>query len=230
MRKAVFLYDVTGIAARPWLAAGYECWLFDGQHEEGVTRQGNLIKVGMWFDSGRINEHAQYIKSLVGDAVIIIGFPECTDLTVAGARHWESKRKTDPDFQVKALELARLVEMTGNILKCAWCFENPVGALSTLYRKPDFMFNPCDYAGYLDADDPHPVYPDVYPVQDRYNKNTCIWSGNDFVQPVKLRIEPLFKDNPGWKYCGGKSVRTKNIRSATPRGFAEAVYIFNSPH
>lgn len=229
MRKAVFLYDMTGIAARPWLDAGYECWLFDGQHEAGVTRDGKLVKVGMWFHADRTVEHAAYIKSLVGDADIVIGFPECTDLTVAGARHWSAKKASDPEFQQKAVSLANLVSLTGDAFNCPWMFENPVGALSTLYRKPDFSFNPCDYAGYLPADTPHPLYPEVYPVQDRYNKNTCIWCGNGFVQPVKIRQEPLFKDNPGWKHCGGKSVRTKNIRSATPRGFAQAVYIFNSP-
>ena len=35
------------------------------------------------------------------------------------------------------------------------------------------------------------------------------------------------KNNPGWKKCGGKSTRTKNIRSATPRGFAQAVFEAN---
>lgn len=29
---------------------------------------------------------------------------------------------------------------------------------------------------------------------------------------------------------GGKSERVKNIRSATPRGFAEAVFHANAPH
>lgn len=29
---------------------------------------------------------------------------------------------------------------------------------------------------------------------------------------------------------GGKSDRTKNIRSATPRGFARAVFLANAPH
>ena len=32
---------------------------------------------------------------------------------------------------------------------------------------------------------------------------------------------------PAWK-LGGKSLRTKNIRSATPRGFAKAVFAANS--
>ena len=47
------------------------------------------------------------------------------------------------------------------------------------------------------------------------------WGGGA-VMPEKKRIEPISKDNPGWKKCGGKSLRTKNIRSATPRGFAKA--------
>jgi len=35
-------------------------------------------------------------------------------------------------------------------------------------------------------------------------------------------------DFAGWKNCGGKSIKTKNIRSATPRGFAKAVFIANA--
>lgn len=78
-KRAVFLYDVTGIAARPWIDAGYECWLFDGQHPEGITREGNMVKVGMWFHHDRCEEHAEWIKSQVINAEIVIGFPECTD-------------------------------------------------------------------------------------------------------------------------------------------------------
>ena len=84
-----------------------------------------------------------------------------------------------------------------------------------------------DYAGYLPDDDAHPIYPDVYPGRDRYNKNTCIWCGGGFIEPERRRIEPEHKDNPGWKKCGGKSLKTKNIRSATPRGFAKAVFLEN---
>lgn len=29
---AIFLFDVTGIMARPWLDAGYECYIVDIQH------------------------------------------------------------------------------------------------------------------------------------------------------------------------------------------------------
>lgn len=224
MKKAIFLYDYTGLMAKPWIKAGYECWCFDGQHDPGVNRDGLHIKVGMWLHP----TSAEAISLIAGPGVsFVFGFPECTDLTVAGAKHWERKRNENPDFQANAMALCDLVRMVGEVYNCPWAFENPVGALSTLYRKPDFSFHPCDYAGYLAEDDEHPVYPDVYPGRDLYNKNTCIWSGNCFVEPEKRRIEPLHKDNPGWRKCGGKSLKTKNIRSATPRGFAAAVFEAN---
>ena len=229
MKRAVFLYDYTGLMAQPWLEAGYECWCFDGQHPEGITRDNLHVKVGMWFDADRTDEQAKIIAAMVGDNVaLVFGFPECTDLTVAGARHWAKKALANANFQINATQLADLVRKVGELCNSSWAFENPVGALSTLYRKPDFSFHPCDYAGYLPEDDVHPVYPEVYPGRDLYNKNTCIWCSASFNKPVKRRLEPISKDNPGWLYCGGKSKRTKNIRSATPRGFARAVFEANS--
>lgn len=90
MKKAVFLYDFTGLMAQPWLADNFECWLFDGQHAPGITREGNIVKVGMWFYPYGLEYQAATIKALVGDGVeVVFGFPECTDLTVAGAKHWK---------------------------------------------------------------------------------------------------------------------------------------------
>ena len=105
-----------------------------------------------------------------------------------------------------------------------------MGVMSSIWRKPDFIFNRCDYGGYLPEDDTHPAYPDVYPGRDAYNKGTCIWRGEGFREPVRRPVKPLHKANPGWAKCGGKSVRTKNIRSATPRGFSQAVFEANAPH
>lgn len=229
MKKAIFLYDYTGIMAQPWLDAGYECWLFDGQHEPGVNREGNLIKVGMWFDAYNTDKHTKYIADLVGDNVMFVfGFPECTDLTNAGSKHWKSKRNENPSFQDEAILLCDLVRKVGDKTNSPWGFENPVGVISSKYRKPDFIFNPCDYSGYLLDGDQHPIYPAIYPPQDRYNKRTCIWHGNGFAEPTKIHIPAIYKENPGWKKCGGKSLKTKNIRSATPRGFAKAVFLANS--
>lgn len=229
MKKAIFLYDVTGLMAQPWLSAGYECWLFDGQHPEGVTREGNLVKVGMWFHHDRIHDHAKTIEKMVGHGVaFVFGFPECTHLTVAGAKHFAKKAAVNPNFQQEAVDLAMLVPAVAHACSTlCWALENPVGVMSTLWRQPDFCFHPCDFGGYLPETDRHPKYPDVYPPRDAYNKKTCIWHGAFFERPGTKAIAPLSKNNPGWAKCGGKSTRTKNIRSATPRGFAQAVFEAN---
>jgi hypothetical protein len=226
--KAIFLFDVTCEMARPWLEAGFECFCFDGQHKNGITREGNLVKVGMYFEAYSKLAFAKRIYEVVGEGVcFVFGFPECTDLTNAGTRHQAEKRKFNPFFQLEAIELCDLVRCVAVLYGCPWGFENPKGAVSTQYRPYDFRFDPCDFGGYLPEDDIHPLYPEVYPPRDAYNKDTCIWCGLGFRMPKAKRIEPAQKENPGWKKCGGKSVRTKNIRSATPRGFAKAVFYAN---
>ncbi|HHZ97431.1 MAG TPA: Dcm methylase [Flavobacteriales bacterium] len=229
-KKAVFLFDYTGIMAKPWADAGYLCYCFDGQHPLGVSKSvhENILNVGMWFSNLDSRSDVEAIKKIVGDGVcIVFGFPECTDLTVAGARHFKAKYNKDPAFQHKAMQLVYLTVLVGDALCCKWGFENPVSIISTWYRKPDFKFNPCDYGFYLPLNDVNPIYPNIYPGNDAYNKKTCIWAGNGFKKPKFSRVEALYKDNPGWKKCGGKSLKTKNVRSATPRGFAQAVFESN---
>ena len=228
MKKAVFLYDYTGIMAQPWLEAGYECWCFDGQHKPGVERDGLHVKVGMWFDAYKTSEHVEQIKELVGDGVcFVFGFPECTDMAVSGAVHFAKKEKQNSAFQAEACELARLVMYVGDVFGCAWAAENPVSVLSTLWRKPDYSFHPYEYGGYLPNNDKHPQYPDHINPRDAYPKKTCIWSGNGFVMPNKKPVNVANGYSDQFLKLGGKSLKTKNIRSATPRGFAKAVFLAN---
>ncbi len=230
-KKAVFLYDLTGLMAQPWLDSGYECWLFDGQHPDGITRDGNLIKVGMWFDPNKVEDHVNEIVNIVGNNVkFVFGFPDCTDLAVSGAAHFEKKRKDNPLFQNDATRLAIMVELLGNTFDCKWGVENPVSVLSSTWRKPDFKFDPYEYGGYLPEHDAHPQYPNYIKPRDAYPKKTCIWCGNGFTQPDKLpvNVEPGYSDQHN--KLGGKSIKTKNIRSATPRGFAYATWMYNYDH
>lgn len=226
-KRAVFLFDYTGIMANPWLEAGYECWCFDGQHEPGIAKDGDYVKVGMWFDAYNTKKHVEEILNMVVNADIVIGFPECTDLAVSGAAHFKSKSEKNVAFQAEATELAKFVEYVGNTFNCPWMAENPVSVLSTLWRRPDFNFDPWEYGGYLPEDDIHPLYPEYIKPRDAYPKKTCIWSGNAFVMPETkpVKVEPGYSDQH--KKLGGKSLKTKNIRSATPRGFARAVFEFN---
>jgi hypothetical protein len=112
-----------------------------------------------------------------------------------------------------------------------YAIENPVSVLSTLWRKPNYTFNPCDYGGFIpEGQEVHPEFPDIIPARDAYKKKTCIWSGSGFIMPLRWPVPVESDNNPGWAKLGGKSGRTKYIRSLTPRGFAEAVFRANEVH
>lgn len=229
MKKAVFLYDYTGLAAQAWLDHGYQCFIVDAQHPAGVSldaERPGLVKVGLWLNRDAVTVTA--LTTLVGgDVAFLAGFPPCDDMAVSGARWFAEKLAKDPDCQKRAADRARLVEDLGLYWNCPWFAENPVSVLSTLWRKPNHTFEPWHYAGYLPPDDVHPAYPGIIPAQDRYPKQTCLWTGNGFVMPPKRPLPPLQAGNPGWTKLGGKSARTKEIRSATPRGFSLAVFESN---
>lgn len=240
--KAVFLFNRTMVMPQPWLDAGYEVYLFDGQFEQGVTTEGRVHKVGMWFDAARVNDHVEEIAAIVGEGVrFVCSFAECTFLTVTGARwlyHPDDKhlpvaeRRRHPSYpnrmndMADAVVLARMVEDVAKKLGTdCWMLENP--ALSFLikrWRPADHRFHPYEYGGYLPEDDVHPEYPHNYPPRDAYPKTTGIWCGEGFVMPYKIPVVPV----PGHFHQvtkgGGGTVKTKNMRSYTPRGFALATF------
>lgn len=228
MKKALFLYSCSGIMEDPWLKNGYEVWSFDGQHPTGITRDGNHVKVGMWFDAYDTAKHVSDIVNMVGEDVkFVFGFPECTHMAVSGAAHFAKKLKANPAIQAEAVELARLVMYLGEALDVPWGLENPVSVMSTIWRPSNYSFHPYEYGGYLPVNDVHPLYPEYIAARDAYPKKTCIWSGNGFVMPPKIPVPVSAGYSTQYQKLGGKSLKTKNIRSATPRGFAEAVYQYN---
>jgi len=228
MKTAIFMYDRSGIMAQPWLDNGYQCVLIDGQHEDGIHVDPDnplLIRWGMWieaWDTGLVTVGT--IREAFPDISFVFGFPECTDLAVSGAAHFKSKLAGDPAIQIKALANALLVKDLGVDADCPWAFENPVSVLSTLYRKPNFYFHPYEYGGWIEEEDAvHPCYPDYIAPRDAYPKKTGIWCGNGFQKPLAFPVTPEAGHSRQHKKLGGKSLKTKNIRSATPRGFALAV-------
>ncbi len=233
-------YDVTGEAVKPWADNGYECYIFDIQHPtdritEYTESGGSITKVyadlhdeATWLQLERIHSCA-YTPNGVA---LVMGFPVCTDLAVSGAKHWEKKRLNNPQFQHDAVGHAVRIKAFADYIDAPYMIENPVGALSTMWRKPDFYFHPYEYGGYItNGDATHPTYPDHIAPSDAYHKKTGIWCGNGFIIPVKYGVEPMPRDKFGmskqFSKLGGKSAKTKNIRSATPRGFAKAVHIQN---
>lgn len=193
MKKAIFLFDYTGLMAKAWADAGYQCFIFDGQHEMGVTidkGNPNILKVGMWFSTDPANDDVAKIIAITGtDIDLVFGFPECTQLAVSGAAHFAKKRGVNPNFQIEAMQLVHLVKNLGEALHAPWALENPVSVISSMWRKPNFAFHPYEYGGYLAADDVHPSYPEYIKPRDAYPKKTCIWSGNGFVEPRRIPVD-----------------------------------------
>lgn len=138
------------------------------------------------------------------DADAAFAFPPCTDVAVSGAR----------DFAKKGLR--RLIDALDVLDHCRrlcvgsrglWMLENPVSVFSSYWRKPDHTFDPCDYG-------------------DPWTKKTCLWVGGGFVMPPKNRVEPVKGSKMHLMPPGDDRA---NERSATPPGFALAVFEANSP-
>ncbi len=99
-----------------------------------------------------------------------------------------------------------------DLFDCPYMIENPMSTISTYWREPDHKFNPSGYSGYVDG-------------KEDYTKQTWLWTGGGFEMPPRQRGGDLF-DMPDLTYIHHQSpgAERKNIRSATPMGFAAAVF------
>ncbi|UGO53640.1 putative DNA cytosine methyltransferase [Citrobacter phage vB_CfrD_BlueShadow] len=224
------LFDGSGYAALPWAERGHKvlCFNFDGadhgDYQSVRVTHPNIVYLNEWI--GLSFQHNAMMR-VFGTPDFIIAFPPCTDLAVSGSRHFAAKRERDPDFQKKAVETAKIAANIADRFNVPYIIENPVSVLSSMWRQPDFIFHPCAFGDLLPEDDKHPHFPEIIPARDAYTKKTCLWTGNGFVMPDTNAVLPTGNNNPGWQKLGGKSKRTKLIRSLTPRGFALAVCLAN---
>lgn len=133
---------------------------------------------------------------------LVIAFPPCTNLAVSGARHFLKKRANGS--QQKSIDF--FMEFTK--LKCAWAIENPVGIMSTIYRKPDQIVQPWMFG--------HPE-----------SKSTCLWLSRLPQLMATSNVKHVFDTLPRSKqqrihYLPPSKDRAK-IRSKTYTGIADAM-------
>jgi hypothetical protein len=223
----ISLYDYTGEALKPWAEAGYTCYAFDIQHPVEGRTEGNIHY--RHADLHDFKTHKKLFMEFNGRNVVFgMAFPVCTDMAVSGAAHFAKKAEADPLFQQRAAQHATDCAGLFDDLGCPYFIENPVSVLSTLWRKPDYTFHPYEYGRYLKhSEAEHPRWPEYIADNDAYPKKTCLWTGNGFVMPAKLPVPVSDGYSKQHLKLGGKSMKTKNIRSATPRGFAKAVFFAN---
>jgi len=120
---------------------------------------------------------------------IMIAHPPCTHLAVSGARHFAEKRADGR--QQAAIDFFMSL---ANVEIPHICIENPVGIMSTLWRKPDQIIQPYEFG--------HPE-----------SKKTCLWlKGLPKLVPTDI-LEPVYKKNPDgsdYKDSGGSRYSEKH--------------------
>ena len=203
MRPAVLsLCDRTGVMVQPWAEAGFPCFIVDLQHAEGDARAvGGILRV-----RADVRDYLPPRR----DLAIVFAFPPCTNLAVSGARWFKDKGLCGLIDGLQTVEACRRIcEWSG----APWMLENPVSTLSTYWREPDHIFDPCDFGGYLN------------PPGDAYTKRTCLWVGGGFVMPPKDRVAP---DRGSIIHRMPPSPDRGDLRSITPAGFAAAVFQSNT--
>jgi site-specific DNA-cytosine methylase len=168
----------------------------------------------------RSNEHLHLqrdVFALLGfnEFLGVIAFPPCTYLTVSGNR-WFNEEK----YGEKARERKRLRESAiADFMKISEAhadfiaIENPVGVMSTAWRKPDQIVHPYHFG------DPH-------------EKRTCLWlkglptlEHTNVVEPPPRVDIGNGKTMPAWyneAWYGSKKERAK-LRSKTFQGIADAM-------
>lgn len=149
---------------------------------------------------------------------LIIAHPPCTHLAVSGARWFPEKQK---DFRQQKACVFFMQMMLANADRVA--VENPIGIMSSCYRKPDQIIQPYEYG--------HPT-----------KKATCLWLKNlptlkptNIVEPEIIeyqckngKIARFGKgigeavDDNGKKYAFGDPMTAK-LRSKTFLGIAKAM-------
>lgn len=179
---------------RPWAKAGYRCWCVDIQHE------GDTVRDGIRYIGADVRTFLP--PKNIG---ICFAFPPCTHLAVSGARWFKEKG------------LYALADGLDLVARCAaicewseapWMLENPIGTLSTYWRKPDYMFQPWNFG-------------------DLEQKKTCLWTGGGFVMPeYEYLAKPDGVQESCWKCPPSKN--RGDIRSETFPGFAQAVFRANA--
>lgn len=152
------------------------------------------------------NQTGENIK-IKGKWDLIIAHPPCTHLCTAGQR-WFTERKKPMRLQREAIAFFYKFVMA-DCDKIA--IENPVGIMSTCYRKPDQIYNPYDFKGETEC------------------KKTCLWLKG--LKPLKAtqnlpkeqRTQGIWKAQFDGKQYSWNDPETTKLRSKTPVGVAKAM-------
>jgi site-specific DNA-cytosine methylase len=184
--KVLVACEFSGIVREAFAKRGHDAWSCDLLPTEipGNHIQGDVLEI--------LNDGWD----------LMIAHPPCTHLAVSGAKHFAQKRLDGR--QQEGIDLFMEFVNT-NIPKV--CIENPVGIMSTLWRKPSQIIHPWQFG-------------------DESEKTTCLWlSGLPLLVPTNIVDKGEFVTTPSGKvlpkwYSNSKS---SVVRSRTFQGIANAM-------
>jgi hypothetical protein len=137
---------------------------------------------------------------------MVIAFPPCTHLCNSGQR-WFTEGKKDRRLQLDAIDFFM---MFANLQCEKVAIENPVGIMSTVYRKPDQIINPYEF-GHTEC------------------KKTCLWLKglpkltHTKVIPLEQRTHNLWRAVFDGKQYSWNDPMVSKLRSKTFKGIAMAM-------
>ena len=190
------------LALRAWRARGY-----------GVVNRGKVAEVAP------------------GSVAFACALPLCCDLSSAGARWWERKRRKNPKFQAEVVDALKETEAALVATGAPYLLLTPASPiLKRLWKAPRLTISPHEYGGYLAATALHPTWPTAIPKQDAYRKRTYVFHGNGLVLPQRKPVAPVWIEVKSKKTGKIKRLapmfakrKYRGAQRAAPLGFLEGV-------
>ena len=194
----------------------YSCDLLpcSGGHPEWHI-QCNVVSLMSIGEYGFIKEYYTQDNKLhyIDKWDLIIAHPPCTYLTVSGNKYFNVDKYGFKAIKRKA-ERKEAIWFFMNFVNAPCehiAIENPIGCMSSIYRKPDQIYNPFDFMGETEC------------------KKTCLWLKNLPKLIPTQHIDPEFRTHNGYKaFFDGKQYswndpKVAGLRSKTPWGVARAM-------
>lgn len=195
--KVLVACEFSGIVREAFIKKGHDAWSCDILSTE---IEGNHIK-----------KDIREVLDWNWEWDLMIAHPPCTYLTITGNKWFKPEYKdrfpNREEQRKEAIEFFMLLA-NANIKKIA--IENPVGVMSTLWRKPDQIIQPYQF-GHSEP------------------KKTCLWLKNlpqlqstNIVEPEYM-ISKSGKRLAKWYYQPSYTPERTKARSRTFQGIADAM-------
>jgi hypothetical protein len=202
----ISLCDYSGVWSEPYRNAGYEVYQID------LKLGGDAILFPSAMSSAaRLPRQFADIGEFIGKVYAVLAAPVCTVFSGSGAKH----PRSDDDIRA-GLSLVDACYRIATVTECdVFALEQPVGKTRKWIGEPIYRFHPYQFAGLADN-----------PSEEAYTKRTCLFGWFN-TQLAESPVDPV-DGSKLWRQYGGKSERTKEMRSITPQGFARAFYNANN--